>query len=118
MGQGYDEKHEERYGVADKSHRAARTDVLAVYIVNDVKYAEYAGEEEYGKAEYYVPSVEQGVESVAGVGPAADYGACEGFNQASWRTQGKADVLAQALGGLRAVLSPKRGAAARLYSTH
>lgn len=48
----------------------------------------------------------------------ADYGACEGFNQASWRTQGKADVLAQALGGLRAVLSPKRGAAARLYSTH
>ena len=43
MCHGYDEENEEGHEVAHKSHRAARTDIVVVNIVDDVKYAEDNG---------------------------------------------------------------------------
>ena len=71
------EEDEEGYGGARQLAWHTGTDVLVGYIVHDVQDAEDTGQEEHGKAEYQHPGVEQGVQPVAGVGPAADDG-CHG----------------------------------------
>ncbi len=81
LHQGVDEEGEEQdeegHGGTDKTHAAARADVLVVHIIHNIQDAEDAGKEEHGETEDEHPRIEQGVETMAGIGPAADDGSAE-----------------------------------------
>ena len=64
-------QHEERHRATNESYRATRANVLIVHVIHYIQYAKHTCQEHYGKSEYKIPGVEQGVESCRGIGPTA-----------------------------------------------
>ena len=67
-----EEEDEKEHGVGDQPVAAALTQRLVADVVAHVEQAGDTCEEEHGETEDDIPYVEQGVETIAGIGPVAD----------------------------------------------
>ena len=57
-------EHDEGHGSTNQSHTATRADVLVVDVVDHIEDAQHSGEEDYGKAQYEHPWIQQGIETM------------------------------------------------------
>ena len=71
------EEDDEGHGSTNQTYAATGADILVVDIVHDIEDAQHTGEEDDGEAQHEHPGIEQGIETVRGVGPATDDG-CDG----------------------------------------